>query len=181
MIRKTVTYEDFNGEEQTEDVYFHLSKSELIDMEVGKEGGMSAFLADVVKSGDIKKILEVFRDLLSKAYGTRSEDGRRFIKDPKVTADFMESPAFEALFTELITSESAVTQFVLGIIPKDMRGEAERSIEVVRLESQKDESDQPAWIRENREPTSKELREMSHDQLLEVYKRRMTSPPGSQE
>jgi hypothetical protein len=175
MIKKTVTYVDFNEEEHTEDFYFHLSKTDLIDLETGKEGGLGVFLGKVVKSGDSAAIMAAFKDILAASYGVRSEDGRRFIKDPGVTAEFMQSPAFDVLFFELITNDKSASEFILGVIPKDMASDPEivRAMEAGFQEG-KDLNPQTAgklpWA--DREPTDAELRGMTKAQLLEVMKRK---------
>jgi len=124
MIKQTVTYKDFNEEDQTEDLYFHLSKSELIELELGMEGGLGSYLGKMVQSKQPSKILAAFKDIISASYGERSLDGKRFVKDEEKTKAFLASPAYDAMFMRLVTSEEAVTEFILGIVPKDLIAEA---------------------------------------------------------
>lgn len=171
MIKKTITYDDFNGDKQTEEHYFHMSKMELVDMELSKEGGLSTFLPAIVKSGDTRKILDIFRSIIAQSYGVRSDDGKRFNKDPKATEEFMNSLAFEAMFMELVSSETAAGEFVAGIIPKDLADSPEISNALTSLNSSK--SEELPWA--NRAPSSKELQSMTKAQLLEVMKRKSSS------
>lgn len=125
MIKKTITYEDFNGEKQTEDFYFHLTKSELLELELGFDGGLSAYLSKLTAETNPGAILAQFKKIVEVAYGTRSLDGKRFTKDPKETDAFMHGPAFDEFFMELVQSESAVVEFIMGIVPKDLLDSAE--------------------------------------------------------
>lgn len=117
MIKKTVNYINFNGEEVTEECYFNLSKAEITEMEVIVEGGYMKLLEDVVASKDNRKILEVFKDLILKAYGIKSEDGRRFMKSDKLSEEFSQTEAFSEVFMDLATNSKSATAFVEGIIP----------------------------------------------------------------
>lgn len=122
MIKKTQTYEDFNGNKRTEDLYFHLSKAELTEMELSKEGGMSAYYEKIVKAQDTPALAAVFKELLLKSYGIKSEDGKGFIKKDvngvPLSIGFEQTAAFDALYMELITDTDAATAFFNGIIPK---------------------------------------------------------------
>lgn len=160
MIKQTITYTGFDDKEHTGDFYFHLSTSELLDLEAETEGGMSDFLTKTAASGDAQKIIKEFKRIISAAYGDRLEDGS-FEKDESSTAKFMKSPAFDQLFLELITDPKRVTEFINGIVPKGLVEQLNKAGPV--------DSELP-WA--NREPTPKELTEMSKDQLLAVFKRR---------
>ena len=117
MLKKTITYTDFNGDTVTEDHYFHLSKADLVEMEVSHQGGMHDYLQQIVKSNDGKAIISVFKELILSAYGERSEDGKRFIKSPVLSEEFGTSEAYSALFMELCTDAKAAAEFVNGIVP----------------------------------------------------------------
>lgn len=117
MIKKTVKYVNFNGEEVVEDCYFNLSKAEVTEMELTVEGGYIKLLEDVVKSQDKRKILEAFKDLILKSYGVKSEDGRRFIKSEQLSEEFSQTEAFSEVFMDLATNSKSATAFVEGIIP----------------------------------------------------------------
>lgn len=124
MIKETVTYKDFNEEMQTEDLYFHLSKSELVELELGMDGGLGTYLQTLVKSRKTSELLAAFKNIISAAYGERSLDGKRFVKNEEKTKEFLASPAYDALFMRLVTDEAAVTEFILGVVPKDLITEA---------------------------------------------------------
>jgi hypothetical protein len=121
MIKKRITWKDFLEESHTDDFYFHLKQDELVEMELGRQGGtFSSYLQTMVQSDDKAAILTAVKSIISAAYGKRSEDGRTFHKDEAWTKEFMSSQAFTALFMELVTSETAATEFIMGVFPKEM-------------------------------------------------------------
>ena len=117
MIKKTVTYTDYNGVERTENFYFNLSKAEVMEMELSAEGGMAESIQKVVDAKDAPAIIRVFKDLVLKAYGVKSDDGRRFIKSEKISEEFSQNPAYSILYMELVTDDKLAADFVNGIIP----------------------------------------------------------------
>lgn len=128
MLKKTISYEDFNGNKLTEDFYFNLTKAEVAEMEVtsstlvdGKvTGGMQAMLNDVVASGSGQRIIDVFKEILAKSYGVKSEDGKRFIKTPELFTEFTQTGAYSEFFIELMTEPEAAASFINAIMPVDV-------------------------------------------------------------
>jgi hypothetical protein len=174
VIKIPVEYEDFEENQVKEDLYFHMSKMELIDMELSHEGGLSTILPEMLQKKDLGEIIRLFRLVIKRAYGKKSEDGRRFEKSDEDAEQFMNSPAFDALFTKMVSDPEQFTKFITGLIPKDM-------LEAVEAETQNQLSltgstPPPAkpWIAEDRDPTQQELTSMSHDDLLEVMKRKVS-------
>lgn len=119
MLKKTITYTDFNGQTRTEDFYFNLSKSEIILLETTTPGGYTAMLQRIVDSKDNIELMKAFTDLIKRSYGVKSEDGKRFVKSEQALEDFVNSAAFDAMFTEFFTSDTAAAEFAQGILPKD--------------------------------------------------------------
>lgn len=117
MLKKTFTYTDYNGVERTEDHYFNLSKAELMEMELSTTGGLAEMINQIVAAQDAPKIVQVFKDLVLKAYGQKSADGRRFIKSKELSEEFAQTEAYSQLFMELATDADAASKFVNGIIP----------------------------------------------------------------
>lgn len=120
MFKKTITYRDVDGAPITEDFYFHLSKAEIAEMELSRKGGLSEFLKEIVASDDGKAIISTFKDIVSKSYGVRSEDKKRFIKSQELSDEFMQTDAFSELFIELVTDADASSAFIRGIVPMDL-------------------------------------------------------------
>lgn len=114
MIKKTVTYTDFNGVEQTEDCYFHITKQEAIKL---ANEGMADKLNEIVESGDAKLIIETFENLMLDAYGKKTEDGRGFIKNDQIREEFKNSIAFDEVLMSLVTDDVAAADFANKLIP----------------------------------------------------------------
>ena len=117
MLKKTFTYVDFNGVERTEDHYFNLSKAELMEMELSTTGGLAEMINKIVAAQDAPAIVKIFKDLVLKAYGQKSADGRRFIKSKELSDEFSQTEAYSQLFMELATDAEAAAAFVNGIVP----------------------------------------------------------------
>lgn len=117
MLKKTITYTDYDGNKRTEDFYFNLSKAEVAEMEMSAEGGLTKTLEKIVAEQDGKRIIEMFKDLILKAYGEKSLDGKRFIKSKELSEAFSQTEAYSELFMELAMNAEASAAFVNGIIP----------------------------------------------------------------
>lgn len=124
MIKKTITYTDYNGNERTEDHYFNLSKAEVMEMEMSTTGGLAEMIQRVVAAQDQPAIIKIFKDLILKAYGEKSADGKRFIKSSEISTAFSQTEAYSQLFMELATDADAAAKFVNGIVPADMADKA---------------------------------------------------------
>ena len=117
MLKKTITYTDYNKVERTEDFYFNLTKAELMEMEMGAVGGLSGMIEKIVSAKDAPAIIKVFKELVLKAYGEKSADGKRFIKSKEISDAFSQTEAYSQLFMELATDADAASKFVNGIAP----------------------------------------------------------------
>ena len=117
MLKKTITYTDYNDVERTEDFYFNLTKAELMEREMGAVGGLSGMIEKIVSAKDAPAIIKVFKELVLKAYGEKSADGKRFIKSKEISDAFSQTEAYSQLFMELATDADAASKFVNGIAP----------------------------------------------------------------
>lgn len=124
MLKKTVTYTDYNGVERTEDFYFNLTKAEITEMELSTAGGFAEMLQKVVAAQDAPSIIKVFKDLVLKAYGEKSPDGKRFVKSEEISTAFSQTEAYSQIFMELATDSKAAAAFANGIVPGDMKADA---------------------------------------------------------
>lgn len=120
MLKKTITYTDYNNETRTEDFFFNLSKAEIMEMELSIEGGLSETINRIINTKDIPSLIKIFKDLLLRSYGMKSPDGKRFIKNKELTEEFSQTEAYSQLFMELATNADAAAAFVNGIVPADM-------------------------------------------------------------
>lgn len=125
MLKKTIVYEDFNGQPVSEDFYFNLSKAELVELQLSIEGGFAEMLQEIVKSNDGALIMKHFKQIILSSYGVKSDDGKRFIKSPELSRDFEQSAAYDALFMDLATNANSAGQFINGIVPLNLAQEAQ--------------------------------------------------------
>lgn len=137
MLKKTVTYVDFNEKNQVEDCFFNLTKTELLEMAMDLPEGVSESVgndpekmdedkavAKLMESLGNKGILNFIKELVLKSYGVKSEDGRRFMKVDEngkpLSIEFSQTMAFEAIMEEFMTNDLAASEFVNGIIPSSI-------------------------------------------------------------
>ena len=126
MIKKTITYTDYDGNERTEDFYFNLNKPELLEWQASEAGGLEKKIERLTKEQDIAKIIELMKDIIKKSYGVKSDDGKRFVKNEEVLNDFMQSEAYSELFMSLATDADAAAEFINGILPAGLAEEAQK-------------------------------------------------------
>ena len=117
MLKKTITYTDYNGITRTEDFYFNLTKAEIMEMQLSTNGGLDVMIKKIIDSQDAPSIIKIFKELILKAYGEKSDDGKRFIKSKEISEGFAQTEAYSQLFMELATDTDAASKFVNGIVP----------------------------------------------------------------
>ena len=127
MYKKTIKYTDFNDVDRADEFLFNFTKAELTEMEVEYEGGMEAYIKKIVDTQDRKELVALFKGLVLKAYGVKSDDGKRFIKNDKLREEFAQTNAYSELFMLLATNTDEATKFVNGIMPKDLVAEAAKN------------------------------------------------------
>lgn len=129
MLKKTVVYEDFDGNVRTEDLYFFISKTELTEMELSTPGGFANKLQRISTDADGAEIMKTFKEIILMAYGEKSADGRAFIKKRngvRLADEFEQTQAFDTLYTELLLDPEKASAFINGIMPKDLIEEANK-------------------------------------------------------
>lgn len=117
MLKKTIKYTDYNGVERTEDFYFNLTKAELLQMQIGTTGGFNKMIEKIVRANDEPAIAKIFNEIILKAYGEKSDDGKRFIKSKELSEAFAQTEAYSELYTELFTDAKAGAEFINGLMP----------------------------------------------------------------
>jgi len=177
MFKKTIRFVNFNDEEVTQDFYFHMSKAELLTM-AAEGNAMMARIQRIIDAKDGKAILAEFRDLILMSVGVRSEDGSRFVKDDDARSQLMDSPAYDELLMELSTDANASAEFVRQLIPEKMQKEMQQQLSKQKgdapdpFKQVEPDDPRPAWVKEDRNPTDEELREMSPEELRLAFRRR---------
>lgn len=131
MLKKTITYTDFDGNERTEDHYFNLTEAEIQESNLRTPGGIEAKLKKIVQAKDPNELVSYFKSFILDAYGVKSDDGRRFIKSEDLKTEFSQTGAYNKLFMELTTDTDAAIAFVQGVIPNVPDPEKKNKLEVV--------------------------------------------------
>lgn len=122
MLKKTISYTDYDGNERTEDFYFNLTEAEILEMNLSASGGLEKLIQRIVSEQNGEQIVKMFKEIILKSYGEKSLDGRRFVKNSELTEAFTQTEAYSKLFVELASDSDKAAEFVNGIIPKDKEG-----------------------------------------------------------
>ena len=143
MLKKLITYKDYNGVERKENFYFNLSKPELLEMELGTTGGMRELIQIMVEKQDVPKIMAAFKEIILKSYGEKSPDGRVFNKSPKLSAAFSHTEAYSVLYMELISDANKAAAFINAVMPEDMQNpiNPEKELTPIKQVSEKEPAD----------------------------------------
>lgn len=120
MLKRDITYTNFDGNEVTDTYYFNLSRTELIELEVSYDGGLAAAIQRIIDSKDLRALIKEFQRIILASYGVKSEDGKRFVKNDQIREEFTQTAAYDALFMELATNEDSASEFIRGIVPADL-------------------------------------------------------------
>lgn len=132
MYTKTITYTDYNGNERTEKFLFNLSKAEILEMELSTTGGFTEKLQKIIDAQDIPTMTSVFKELLLKSYGEKSDDGRRFIKSAELSKAFSETEAYSNFYMELVTNTDSAIELINGVVPAEVAAEAKKEADKQR-------------------------------------------------
>ncbi len=120
MLKKTITYTDYDGNERTEDFFFNLNRAELTEMEMSVNGGLTKLIEKIVQESDQSKIITYFKELILRSYGQKSLDGKRFVKSEELSKEFSQTEAYSELFMELASDAKAAAAFVNAIVPQSV-------------------------------------------------------------
>ena len=127
MIKKTITYTDYDGMERTEDFWFNLSKTELTKLDAELPGGVLGVLRKIIDKKDRKALVDFIETLILRSYGEKTLDGKRFVKTPEMAEEFMQTPAYDELFMSVLSDTDSQTSFINGVIPQSMVKEIEQT------------------------------------------------------
>lgn len=116
MLKKIISYTDYDGNEREESFYFNLTESEIIEMEFSTTGGLTQMIEKIVETRDSTRIMSIFKEIILKSYGEKSADGRRFVKSREISEAFSQTPAYNKLFMELVTDAKKASDFVNGLV-----------------------------------------------------------------
>lgn len=188
MLKQEISYKDFDDNDQHEVLYFNITKTELTDhlylrdrfedLQKAFEGPQRQLTTD-----EVRQLLDLVKTFVKLSYGQRSSDGKHFRKSEQIWEDFVSSAVYDEFLFSLFRNPENAIAFLLGVVPADLRAEAEEVARKSQPElfagdsNQSDQSDkvddQPAWLRENREPTNEELLTMSNDEMAQAMRWKM--------
>ena len=120
MLKKTITYTDYDGLERTEEFRFNLTKAELMDMELTTVGTFSKLMQKIIDEKDMVRLAKYFKELILKSYGVKSDDGKRFIKSPELSEAFSQTEAYSELYLDLLSDSEYAVKFIQQVMPKDL-------------------------------------------------------------
>jgi len=181
MFKKTITFEDFEGEQQSQDFYFHISKAEFMELAFSGDD-MKKRIERIIAAQDGKAILNELRDFIKLSVGMRSEDGTRFLKTPEAQSYLLDSPAYDELLMELATDAKASAAFINQLVPEKMQKEMKEQLAKQTGNSKapdpfaEKKDERPAWEREHRHPTDAELQAMDKAELARAFKAKLGRP-----
>lgn len=116
MLKQTVKYESFDGELITEELYFNLTRMDLLELNDRYDGDdLAVYIEKIQEEKNVKALYTVLKDIVLMAYGVKSEDGKRFIRNDQVRKEFEESLAFAQLIEDFHETDHAMSDFVTGI------------------------------------------------------------------
>jgi hypothetical protein len=124
MLKKTIHYHDFDGNERVGDFYFNFTEAELAEMELSVNGGFAKMLQSIIDAQDIPSIAKVFKDIIIKSYGVKSADGIRFEKSDELARQFTQTDAYNVLYMELVQDAKKMADFCNSLIPKSLAEKA---------------------------------------------------------
>lgn len=127
MIKKTVTYTDFNDMERTDELHFHMTQPELIKLSVSKEGGFERYLNKIIQTNNMKEIVDTLDEVIRLSYGEKTADGR-FEKSPEILNKFVSSEAYNIVFMEIAQNSETAAEFINGVIPKTAKIQADGNV-----------------------------------------------------
>lgn len=137
MLKETITYTDYNDVEKTEDFFFNLNETELMEMEMSKDGSLTSMINKIVAAKDNYEIIKVFKGLILKAYGEKSPDGKYFVKNDEIRERFSQTEAYNQLFMRLGSDAKYAAEFLQGLLPKAIVDDKSVKAEIEKLTAEK--------------------------------------------
>ena len=120
MIKETIKYTDWFGNEREEDYYFNLMQSELVEMEMNLGGSLEYYIQKISQTQDMAELWKLFKNIVLKAYGEKSTDGKRFMKSEEMRTNFEQTPAYDKLIMKLIGDAEYAGEFVNQLMPREL-------------------------------------------------------------
>ena len=126
MLKKTINYVDYDGNQVSEEFTFNLNQAELAKLQLSTSGGVETMINNIIKRRDGKQIMDTIEAMILMSYGEKSADGKRFIKSREMSEEFKQTEAYSVLFMELISDAKHASEFFNGVVPPEVAAEVEK-------------------------------------------------------
>lgn len=120
MLKKEISYVDYNGDSQTDVCYFHLNKAELGKLQMKMDGKFLDHIQLLLEKKKVGSLYDFFYNLILDSYGEKDVSGRKFIKSKEIRDGFEQSIAFSEILMDIVSSPDKMAAFTKGILPPDM-------------------------------------------------------------
>lgn len=121
-VKRTISHHDLDGNPVSEDWYFSLGKSDVLEMDVVHDyEDVPAYLGSILKDAKnhSREIVDLWKQMLFHSVGQRQ--GNLLVKDEDVVKKFRFSGAYEQFLGELLDEDDAGASFFMAIMPKDIQ------------------------------------------------------------
>lgn len=121
MYTRTFTCTGFDGKPYTETYDFHLSKADLLKINLDSFVGLDVLLKKLIDTQNGAEIMKLIDKVIMTSVGKESMDHRHFLQDESIKKDFRESEAYSQLFEELVLNADKAAEFIMSCLPDSIR------------------------------------------------------------
>lgn len=144
MFHHKVTFKDVEGNDATKDLYFNLSKDEMMALELAhhEQGGFIKWFGDLYANKHMAEAYDELKALIDLAYGERNpDDPTEFDKSPAAKGRFSRNLARTAMVDALLSDTILFTNFIKLVFPLEMLNEEEieKALADARAEIEKEQ------------------------------------------
>lgn len=130
MLKKSITYTNYDGAEEKIDAYFNLTKTECVDLnlEYEEDGGLIGRIKKLMverEDGEMprKPAVDFIKLLIDRSYGVRpKDDPSLFLKEDDngkpYYKKFKQSAAYDAYVYALLSGEESLEEFAENVLPQ---------------------------------------------------------------
>lgn len=128
MLKKNITYKDFEGNPVTEEFCFHMMEADFVDLDFKYEeyGGLREYLKQLVKDIQEKEergetapkrpMYEFLKEMISVSVGKRV--GKQFDRSEEIKKRFFQTGAYSVFLIEMLEKPDGIPEFIESITPE---------------------------------------------------------------
>lgn len=168
VVKRTISFEDIDGNPVEAEYYFQLAKTDVVEMDLihDHQDDMEDYLHTVTTNRDTRELLKIYKEILFRSVARRVGNG--LDKSDAVMLEFVQTGAYDALFSELLEEEDGGAAFFMSIMPEDVQEKAaEQAAKTYTTDDLLKMTDE-----EFTRVAGKKDEDMSRDHLLVAMKRR---------